>query len=94
MPATVWRQVLAETVRSLGDVAPEHDWQWRSLERALDATLGKWDEGARGPGLTLAEGAEITAPEGYRVTMMVDGKKTDITAGTYEGAIVITVSVA
>jgi len=43
-------------------------------------------------GLTIAEGATISAPEGQKVTMTVDGKDTAIKAGTYKGDIVITVT--
>lgn len=43
-------------------------------------------------GLTIAEGAVISAPEGRKVTMTVDGKPTAIKAGTYKGDIVITVT--
>jgi len=42
--------------------------------------------------LTVNSGATITAPEGYTVTMTVDGTATSIVAGTtYTGAIVLTV---
>jgi hypothetical protein len=41
-------------------------------------------------GLTIAEGATISAPEGQTVTMTVDGEETAIQAGTYEGKIVLT----
>ena len=40
--------------------------------------------------LSLAEGAVVGAPEGQRVTMTVNGAKKPITAGTYEGKIVLT----
>jgi hypothetical protein len=43
-------------------------------------------------GLTLDEGAVISSPEGYRVTLTVDGKEIDIEAGSYEGAIVLTLT--
>jgi len=43
-------------------------------------------------GLTLAEGAQITAPEGCRVTLTVDGKETAIEAGAWEGAIVLEIT--
>jgi hypothetical protein len=43
-------------------------------------------------GLTVAEGASIKAPEGYSVTMTVDGVKKAIKAGDYKGKIVLTVS--
>ncbi|MDC7239696.1 MAG: hypothetical protein PQJ50_04980 [Spirochaetales bacterium] len=39
--------------------------------------------------LTLEKGAELTAPEGYKLQMMVDGKKTRIRAGEYTGDIEI-----
>lgn len=40
-------------------------------------------------GLTIAEGAVITGPEGCRITMTVDGEKTPIGAGIYQGDIVL-----
>lgn len=43
-------------------------------------------------GLTIADGAKITAPEGYKVTMTVNGAETNIAAGTYNGVIVLTVT--
>ncbi len=42
--------------------------------------------------LTIKDNASITAPKGYKLTMTVDGKETDIKAGSYEGEIVITVT--
>lgn len=47
-----------------------------------DSYLGK---------LVISEGAEISAPEGKTLTMTVDGVKTELKPGTYEGAIIITV---
>ncbi len=44
-------------------------------------------------GLTIAEGASISAPDGYTLTMTVDGVQTAIAAGSYEGEIVLTVTV-
>ena len=41
-------------------------------------------------GLTIGEGASIKAPEGYSVTMTVDGVETGILPGTYKGDIVLT----
>ena len=40
--------------------------------------------------LTIAEGAAINAPEGYSLTMTVDGVETGIAPGTYEGEVVLT----
>ena len=42
--------------------------------------------------LTIAKGANITAPKGYSVTMTVDGAKKSIGAGDYKGKIVLTVT--
>ena len=42
--------------------------------------------------LTIAEGAAIKAPEGYSVTMSVDGIGTAIKEGDYNGKIVLTVT--
>jgi len=42
--------------------------------------------------LSIAKGAAITAPEGYSVTMTVNGVKKTIGAGTYKGKIVLTVN--
>jgi len=40
--------------------------------------------------LTIADGAAVKAPEGYSVTMTVDGVETPIAAGSYKGKIVLT----
>jgi len=42
--------------------------------------------------LTIAKGADITAPKGYSVTMTVDGVKKSIGAGNYKGKIALTVT--
>ena len=42
-------------------------------------------------GLTIGEGASIAAPEGYALTMTVDGAAKAIKAGKFEGKIMITV---
>jgi hypothetical protein len=42
--------------------------------------------------LTIAKGASIKAPEGYSVTMSVDGVGTAAKAGDYKGKIVLTVT--
>ena len=44
--------------------------------------------------LTIAEGAVVKAPEGYNLTMMVDGVKKKIGPGTYKGNIILTVEKA
>ena len=41
--------------------------------------------------LIIAEGAGIKAPDGYMLTMTVDGVEVPIKAGAYRGDIVITV---
>jgi len=43
-------------------------------------------------GLTIADGAAITAPEGYRLTMTVDGVITALKTGDYNGKIILTVT--
>jgi hypothetical protein len=43
-------------------------------------------------GLTIAEGAGITAPEGYSLKMTVNGVNKEIKAGNYSGKIVFTVT--
>jgi hypothetical protein len=42
-------------------------------------------------GLTIAEGAIITAPEGFKLEMTVNGAAKPITAGTFKGKIELTV---
>lgn len=42
--------------------------------------------------LTIENGSKVIAPEGYKVTMTVNGVQTDITAGTYTGEIELTVT--
>jgi hypothetical protein len=63
------------------------------MKVALDGK-SKWvvDETSYITSLTLAEGATIIGPDGAAVTMTVDGKKTAIKAGTYEGKIVLSAS--
>ena len=41
--------------------------------------------------LTISDSASITAPEGHKLVMTVDGKETEIKNGTYSGKIVIKV---
>jgi hypothetical protein len=41
--------------------------------------------------LAIAEGAAITAPKGYKVTLLVDGVEKPIKAGAYKGKIVLQV---
>lgn len=43
-------------------------------------------------GLTIAEVASIAAPEGYNLTLTIDGVETGIKPGTYKGDIVLTVT--
>jgi len=50
------------------------------------------DETSYLTGLTIAEDNAITAPDGYSVTMTVDGIETPIKAGDYEGEIVLKVT--
>jgi hypothetical protein len=63
------------------------------LAVSLDGDSG-WvvDETCYLTGLTLADGAIVTAPEGASVTMTVDGKVTPIGPGTYSGQIVLAVT--
>lgn len=63
------------------------------LTLSLDSD-SKWvvDKTSYLTGLSIAKGATITAPEGYRVVMTVDGVNKSIGAGTYEGRIILTVS--
>jgi hypothetical protein len=42
--------------------------------------------------LTIARGAIVTAPQGYKLTMTVDGVDKQISAGTYKGKIVLKVA--
>ena len=42
--------------------------------------------------LTIGNGSKVVAPKGKRVTMTVNGVATPLTAGSYTGAIVLTVS--
>ena len=50
------------------------------------------DETSYLTGLTIAEGAVIKAPEGYTVILTVDGVKKPISAGAYEGRILLKVA--
>lgn len=68
-----------------------------SGSNGLELTLGrnaKWvaNKTSYLTALTIAEGAAITAPKGYNVTLTVDGKDTPMRAGAYKGAVVVKVS--
>jgi hypothetical protein len=52
------------------------------------------DETSYLTGLILAEGAGITAPEGFKLTMTVNGVAKSIRAGEYKGKIVLSVTKA
>ena len=63
----------------------------------VKATIGnnsKWvvDKTSYLTGLTIADGASVTAPNGNSIAMTVDGAATPIKAGAYKGKIVITVT--
>jgi hypothetical protein len=63
------------------------------IKASLD-DKSKWvvDETSYLTGLTIAEGATVSAPEGGTLTMTVNGVQKPIKAGTYSGKIVLTVT--
>jgi hypothetical protein len=65
------------------------------LKVSLDAA-SKWTVAKTSymTGLTLADGATITAPSGNKVTMTFDGVATAIKAGNFAGAIELKVTPA
>jgi hypothetical protein len=77
----------------IGEVSNIYGATDDSLSVSLNAD-SQWivDKNSYLTSLTIAEGATITAPEGYSVFMTVDGVKKSIGAGTYEGKIVLTVT--
>jgi hypothetical protein len=84
-----------ETFRTIGDVtntlAPDTDKN--GVKLTIDAK-SQWvvSKTSYLNGLTLAEGAVVTAPQGSSVTLLVDGTKTPIHAGTYTGKIELQVA--
>ncbi|MGM9615739.1 MAG: hypothetical protein ACI3W7_09480 [Oscillospiraceae bacterium] len=44
--------------------------------------------------LSLAQGATVAAPEGYTISVTVNGQVTELTAGEYQGEILLTVAAA
>jgi hypothetical protein len=56
------------------------------------ATQWTVDKTAYLTGLTISDGATISAPEGHRLAMTVNGASKPVKPGTYEGEIVLTVS--
>ncbi len=63
----------------------------------LELTLGrnaKWiaNKTSYLSSLTIADGATLTAPKGYSLSLTVDGKDTPVKAGSYKGAVVVKVS--
>ena len=80
---------LIGTVKSTyGPVAED-----KGTKASFDAA-SKWivDKDCWLSGLTIAEGAQVTAPAGKALTMTVDGKETAILPGSYTGKIVLTVA--
>jgi hypothetical protein len=63
------------------------------MKLSLDGN-SKWvvDETSYLTSLIIAEGATIVAPEGYKVTMTVNGVKKEIKAGKYSGKIALAVT--
>ena len=88
-------EVSIETYYYMGEVkntfcATDDDY---GLQVSLDGN-STWivDETSYLTGLTIAGGSSIKAPDGYKVTMTVDGMKKPIAAGAYEGRIVLKVT--
>lgn len=76
--------------------AVEHTYAATEDEHGIKVTLdgsSTWvvDKTSYLTGLTIAEGAVITAPVGGSVTMTVNGAETPVAAGTYEGKIVLSI---
>jgi hypothetical protein len=61
----------------------------KSVEAGTNWVL---DHSEKYSSLTIAEGASIKAPDGYSVTLTVDGVEKDIKPGTYEGNVVLTLT--
>lgn len=84
-----------ETYQLIGRM--KHTYGKTDNAKGLDVKLdgaSKWvvDETSYLTGLTLGEGASISAPEGSTVTLSVNGKDQPIAAGNYKGAIVVKVT--
>jgi hypothetical protein len=70
--------------------ASEDDY---GLRLSLDGkTRWQVDETSFLNALAISEGAVISAPEGFGVTLMVDGRETPIAPGVYEGKIELVVA--
>ena len=74
---------------TMGPTLADMDKETVSLDQGSNWALNKTTSLT---GLTIAKGATITAPEGYSITMTVDGVETPIAAGSYSGNIVLTVA--
>lgn len=92
-------------VHAQGEPQEDKWWLIGTVESTLEPTedkgttasfdgASKWivDKTCYLSGLTLAAGAEVSAPAGKTVTMTVDGKETAIAPGSYTGTIVMTVA--
>ncbi|MFT3763032.1 MAG: hypothetical protein QM761_10610 [Pseudoxanthomonas sp.] len=80
-PETYWQ--IGDVVNTLGPASGKH---------GIDVSVGsgsKWvvTRDSYLTGLALADGAQIAAPPGYRLTLRVDGKDTTLTPGRYNGRI-------
>jgi hypothetical protein len=81
------------TYYNIGEVTNTYSATSYGLTVSLDGeSIWVVDKTSYLTGLTVADGAVVTAPTGKTVIMKVDGVSKSIAAGTYTGKIVLTVS--
>jgi hypothetical protein len=80
--------LIGEVVHTYCATDDEH-----GIEVSLDGN-STWviDETSYITGLSITNGAMITAPQGQNLTMTVDGARKEIKPGTYSGRIVLAVA--
>jgi hypothetical protein len=88
-------EVSKETYYYIGEV--KNTYCATDDEYGMEVSLDRnstWiiDETSYLTGLTIAEGCTVTAPEGYKASMTINGSTKAIKAGDYKGKIVITVT--
>lgn len=85
----------AKTYHLIGDM--KHTFGRTAGANGLQVTLGhgaRWviNKTSYLSGLVISDGAHINAPQGHHVALSVDGQAKPLSAGSYQGAIVLEVS--
>ena len=89
-----WTSFWAEKGITEAHWLPNKDWQGSNeLSVTIDGKSSWTVSGTSAmSSLTMEKGASISAPTGYQLAMTVDGKEMPVTAGSYQGEVVLKVT--